>query len=253
MSANHVDYWAGLTGSKKSAMQEQLSDIATYNGFTQDSSVAAIAAAIMCDDMWIEYFSDIFERREFACIASQVVVRLLMEGDEDVNPHDEYLEQLEWKNIHFQFNATKDIVLPVIMDFFELDAEYQREKKKRLAFLIKWADKAGYCLDERMIEELDKASRLFLHESEFSAVAAIISWMWGNKEIPERDIILKIATYIVVYHERDGLPESLSFLLESHLRKSIYKLSISQQKELCSRVIAEIAHVMREFELMFFD
>ncbi|WP_324034695.1 hypothetical protein [Aeromonas caviae] len=72
-------------------MQEQLSDIATYNGFTQDSSIAAIAAAIMCEGMWIEYFPDIFERREYACIASQVVVILLIEGDEDVNPHDEYL------------------------------------------------------------------------------------------------------------------------------------------------------------------
>lgn len=253
MNANYIDYWAELTGSKKSAMQEQLSDIATYNGFTQDSSVAVIAAAIMCDDMWIEYFSDIFERREFACIASLVVVRLLVEGDEDVNPHDEYLEQLEWKNIHHQFGATKDIVLPIIMDFFELDADYQREKKKRLAFLTKWAGKAGWCLDELMIEELDKVSRLFLHESEFSAIAAMISWMWRNKEIPERDIILKITTYIVVYHERDELPESLSILLESHLRKSIYKLSISQQKELYSKVITEIAHVMREFELTFFD
>lgn len=63
---------------KKSAMQEQLPDIATYNGHTQDSCAAAIAAAIMCDDMWIEYFSDIFESgREFACIASQVVIRLI--------------------------------------------------------------------------------------------------------------------------------------------------------------------------------
>ena len=63
MSANHVDYWAELTCVEKSAMQEQLSDIATYNGFTQDSSIAAIAAAIMCEGMWIEYFPDIFERR----------------------------------------------------------------------------------------------------------------------------------------------------------------------------------------------
>ncbi|MNG99315.1 hypothetical protein D3C79_584810 [compost metagenome] len=253
MSDNYVDYWAELTGAKKSAMQEQLPDIATYNGHTQDSCAAAIAAAIMCDDMWIEYFSDIFERREFACIASQVVIRLIVEGDEDINPHDEYLEQLEWKDMHFQFNATKDIALSLIMHLFELDAEYQQEKEKRLAFLIEWADKAGYFLDDCMIDELDRVRHLFLYESEFRAVAAMISWMWRNKEIPERDIILKITTYIVVYHERDELPESLSFLLESHLRKSIYKLSISQQKELYSKVIAEIAHVMREFEFTFFD
>lgn len=253
MSANHVDYWAELTCVEKSAMQEQLSDIATYNGFTQDSSIAAIAAAIMCEGMWIEYFPDIFERREYACIASQVVVILLIEGDEDVNPHDEYLAQLEWKDLHSQFNETKVIALEIIMYFFELDAEYKREKEKRLAFLIKWASKAGWCLDESMIEELDKVSRLFLHDSEFSAIAAMISWMWRDKIIPERDSILKITTYIVVYHERGELEDLLSFLLETHLRKSTYGFSVSKQRELYSDVYDEIVNVMRGFELTFCD
>lgn len=249
MSDNYVDYWVELTGAKKSAMQEQLPYIATYHGHPQDSSAAAIAAAIMCDDIWIEYFSDIFERREFACIASEVVIRLIVEGDEDINPHDEYLEQLEWKDMHSKFNATKGIALPLITHLFELNAEYQREKEKHLAFLIKWAEKAGYCLDESMIEELDKVKHLFLYESEFRAVAAMISWMWRDKAIPERDSMLKITTYIVIYHERDELPEALSCLLASHLRKSIYRFSIAQQKELHSKVIPEIVHVMRELDL----